>query len=61
MPLSKACTWSFADHTRITKTPLLDLSNEDGGHNDDLFGCDANESEPGTSSGIKDEDYDVFY
>ena len=60
MTLSKACAWSFADHARITKTCLLDLSNEDRGHNDDLFGRDTNESEPGTTSGIKDEEYDVL-
>ena len=61
MLLSKAYAWLFADHARIKNTPLLDLSNEDEGHNDELLDRNVNESEPDTTSGIKDEDYDVFY
>ena len=61
MPLSKAYAWSFADHARITKTSLLDLSNKDGGQNDDLFGRNANESDAEKISGIKGEENYVFY
>ena len=61
MPLRKTCAWSFVDHARITGTPLLDLSNKDEGDDDYAFGTDADDVKAGPSSGVKEEDYDVFY
>ena len=60
MPLRKAYTWSFVDHARITGTPLLNLSDEDEGHDDYMDGTGAYNVEAGPSSGVKEEDYDVF-